>query len=242
VLSGDIHHYRRETEGPTLHVTSGGGGAFLHPAAIASAGGGKPTVEWPGVAQSKALLWQVPWKVALGRSGFIPHLVFAALLIPLFTAASGRVLGVAAVTALVVTFGLSLMGGFLRRPAVIPVAVVPALFTVAFSVLARLAPGAFLSAATLRQIPEGVLAVAGTALGAVVGAFSFGAFLALLTRFGIENTQAFTALDHPGFKHFVRLRVRADGTVIHGFVFGLVDPVRPGEKPVLVDTFTWRSR
>src|SRR5690606_4658426 len=42
-------------------------------------------------------------------------------------------------------------------------------------------------------------------------AFVFGAYLALLTRVGLEHTQAFTALDHPGFKHFLRLRVRAQG-------------------------------
>jgi hypothetical protein len=80
------------------------------------------------------------------------------------------------------------------------------------------------------------------ALAVPVGAYLFGVYLALLTAFGFENTQAFTALDHPGFKHFVRFRVRADGTAVDGFCIGLVDPVKRGEEPVLVDRFTWKSR
>ncbi len=64
----------------------------------------------------------------------------------------------------------------------------------------------------------------------------------LLTVLGYESTQAFTALDHPGFKHFLRIRVRRDGSAIDGFCVGLVDPVRQGEAPVLVDTFTWKCR
>ena len=86
-------------------------------------------------------------------------------------------------------------------------------------------------------VPEVELAVT-----ALVGALLFGTSLVLLTLFGYENTQAFTALDHPGFKHFLRLRVRRDGSAIDGFCIGLVDPVRPSEPPVLVDTFTWKAR
>ena len=52
--------------------------------------------------------------------------------------------------------------------------------------------------------------------------------------------QAFTALDHPGFKHFVRLRVRADGSGIDGWCIGAADPLGAGQKPVLVDHFAWR--
>jgi hypothetical protein len=74
----------------------------------------------------------------------------------------------------------------------------------------------------------------------VAGAWIFGAYLSLLTRLGLEQTQAFTALDHPGFKHFLRLRVRADGKGIDGYCIGLADPLREGEAPVLVDTFEWR--
>src|SRR5262249_41526349 len=73
ILSGHIPHYERIERGKLLHVISGGGGAFLHPARIA-AGGLAPTVVWPGVAQCRKLLREVPWKLACGRSGYLPHL------------------------------------------------------------------------------------------------------------------------------------------------------------------------
>jgi hypothetical protein len=34
--------------------------------------------------------------------------------------------------------------------------------------------------------------------------------------------------------------VRAAGDAIDAWVIGLHDPLCPGEKPVLVDAFTWR--
>ena len=83
----------------------------------------------------------------------------------------------------------------------------------------------------------------------VVGAFGGIAFvLSLLsmlndlplTLFGYEHMQALTALDHPGFKHFVRLRVRADGSGIDAWCIGATDPLRPGQRPELVDHFVWR--
>ena len=89
--------------------------------------------------------------------------------------------------------------------------------------------------------PASAVAVARRALALAVfaGTFVFGAYLALLTLLGYENMQAFTVLDHPGFKHFVRLRVRADGRGIDGWCIGAADPL-PGHRPVLVDHFTWR--
>jgi hypothetical protein len=75
---------------------------------------------------------------------------------------------------------------------------------------------------------------------AFVGTFLFGAYLSLLTLWGFEHTQAFTALDHPGYKHFLRLRVRADGRGIDGYCIGVTDPLGPDARPELVDTFTWR--
>jgi hypothetical protein len=74
------------------------------------------------------------------------------------------------------------------------------------------------------------------------GTFVFGAYLSLLTWLGYENMQAFAVLDHPGFKHFVRLRVRADGSGIDGWCVGAADPLGAGSQPVLVDSFTWRPR
>ena len=70
--------------------------------------------------------------------------------------------------------------------------------------------------------------------------FVFGGYLALLTLLGYEHMQALTALDHPGFKHFVRLRVRADGSGIDGWCIGATDPLGAGQQPELVDHFVWR--
>ena len=72
------------------------------------------------------------------------------------------------------------------------------------------------------------------------GTFVFGGYLALLTLLGYEHMQALTALDHPGFKHFVRLRVRADGSGIDAWCIGATDPLRAGQQPELVDHFVWR--
>jgi hypothetical protein len=72
------------------------------------------------------------------------------------------------------------------------------------------------------------------------GAFVFGAFLALLTLLGLEETQAFTALDHPGFKHFVRLRVRRDGSAVDFWCLGLTDPLSPDAKPELIDAGSFK--
>ncbi|HEX3594947.1 MAG TPA: hypothetical protein VHU80_07595 [Polyangiaceae bacterium] len=242
VMSGDIHHYRRELEGPTLHVTAGGGGAFLHPAPLVSSGRRPAAAEWPTAAQSRSLLFQVPLKVMLVRSGLLPHAVFALLLFPLVWPTRGAFHMATFLAAwLMASAALALIGGARRRPAAVVLATALAAIICASCValrygfhvaLPRLDP-------TVRFfiVPEVQLAVA-----AFVGAFLFGTYLVLLTLFGYENTQAFTALDHPGYKHFVRLRIRRDGSAIDGFCIGLVDPVKSSEGPLLVDSFTWKSR
>ena len=70
--------------------------------------------------------------------------------------------------------------------------------------------------------------------------FSLVLFACLLTLLGLEETQAFTALDHPGFKHFLRLRVRKDGSAVDYWCLGLTDPLAPGAKPELIDHATFR--
>jgi hypothetical protein len=245
VLSGDIHHYRRDSDGPTLHVTAGGGGAFLHPAPLRREPGRRQAAaEWPDAAQSRVLLWQVPLKVALGRSGIIPHLALLLLLAPvayLGTTASG--IAVAACSCLLLSALLRLVAGVRGRQrvtdllAVLSVVAMCALCLFVRELLQRGLASRFDSALLGSVLPGVALLIA-----APLGAYLFGLYLALLTRFGYEHQQAFAALDHPGFKHFVRFRVRADGSAVDGFCLGLVNPARPGEPPVLVDSFTWRCR
>ena len=72
---------------------------------------------------------------------------------------------------------------------------------------------------------------------------AFGAMLATIARLSLNLSQPFAALGEPGFKHFVRLRVREphEGpATVEAFVIGVVDPVGRSH-PVLVDRFEWTA-
>ncbi len=247
LLSGDVHHYERSSDGGTLHVIAGGGGAFLHPAPVV---GGRRKAErrWPNSAESRALLGFVPWKIARGRSGFLPHLVFAALFAPAMSVGvrlydrTGVILAAPLAVTLVLTTIYALIGGVRRRwRKVMPPAFVAAAVTASLPILASL----LVKHALLRLhfVPTLFVVASATLLLTVFAAsYVFGSYLAWLTRRGIEHTQAFTSLDHPGYKHFLRLRVRADGSGVDGYCIGLTDPLAPGAKPELVDVFAWRPR
>jgi hypothetical protein len=253
VLSGDIHHYERWREGETSYLIAGGGGAFLHPAPVARRTA-RRDVEWPGPRQSRRLLWQVPWKIAAGRSGVLPHFIFAALLAPVVHAlASGDLrIGLLAtgIAFLVISLTFALIGGLRRQRGVL----LPLLAS-AGAALAVAGPWlggwlwafgggpALVGAQGAAGDTYGLLAAVGLLAGSsIVASAVFGTYLMMLTWLGLEHTQAFTALDHPGFKHFLRLRVRADGSGIDVWCLGLLDPLAPGEEPVLVDAFFWRAR
>jgi hypothetical protein len=245
LLSGDVHHYERSTEGGMLHVIAGGGGAFLHPAPVVG-GRRKADRRWPNANESRALLGGVPWKIARGRSGFLPHLVFAALFGPAMSVGvrlydrTGVIFAAPFAVTLVITTIYALIGGVRRRwRKVLPPAFIAAALTASLPILASLlAKHALLR---LHFVPTLFLVASATLVLTVFAAsYIFGFYLAFLTRRGIEHTQAFTALDHPGYKHFLRLRVRGDGKGIDGYCIGLADPLGPAEKPELVDTFTWR--
>lgn len=247
VLSGDVHHYERSDTDGMLHVIAGGGGAFLHPAPVV---GGRRKAErrWPDSKQSRALLGGVPWKIARGRSGFLPHLVFAALFAPAMSVGVrlydrlGVIVAAPLAMTLVITIIYALIGGVRRRwRKVLPPAFVAAATTASLPILASY----LVKHALLRLHFAPTLLVVGSAtllLTVFTASYIFGFYLAYLTRRGIEHTQAFTALDHPGYKHFLRLRVRADGKGIDGYCIGLTDPLGEGAKPELIDTFTWRPK
>jgi hypothetical protein len=244
VLTGDIHHYERLQRDKLLHVIAGGGGAFLHPARIAK-GGLAPTVAWPDAAQSRTLLRQVPWKLAIGRSGFLPHygllgvFFLAYVLSHQLYAHTGLVISTSILTALFIGGIYALIGGAIKKPSVLPIALGVALLTVMLPVGGTL----LLNLALERfgwSLSTVMLGLTTLAADVFAGALVFGAYLALLTLLGYENMQAFTALDHPGFKHFVRLRVRADGRGIDGWCIGAADPLGNVSEPVLVDHFSWK--
>jgi len=244
VLTGDVHHYERLERGRLLHVIAGGGGAFLHPTRIAP-GGIRGVRVWPSAKQCLRLLRSVPLKIALGRSGILPHVLLFTLFAPAvefgtrFWERRGVIMAAPFATTLVLTVILALIGGVRRRKSVLPLAFTAALCAALAPVAASFALGQALDVLAL-EMSSHVAAAMTLGAAMVAGAWIFGAYLTLLTRLGFEHTQAFTALDHPGFKHFVRLRVRADGSGIDGWCLGLVDPLGRDQKPVLVDTFTWR--
>ena len=248
VLSGDVHHYRREVEGPSQFVTAGGGGAFLHPAPLRRTGLRPAEVEFPDAPQCRRLLWRVPWKVMLGRSGFLPHYAMLLLFVPAVSVGlriyerTGVMVSAPIAITVIVTIVYALIGGIRHGQRItLLYALVAAMMTAAVPIAFSLLLDHGLGVAHVHLAPL-LLAAISLAVGVLGGAFIFGAYLALLTALGLENTQAFTALDHPGFKHFVRLRVRADGSAVDGWVVGLVDPLGSDARPVLVDTFTWRAR
>ena len=72
---------------------------------------------------------------------------------------------------------------------------------------------------------------------AALGAFLLGAFLMILALTGLEHEEGFAALGHPGFRHFVRIRIDPSGG-LEAWVIGKDDPLAPG-PPVLIDHFTW---
>jgi hypothetical protein len=244
VLTGDVHHYQRLQRGRMLQVVAGGGGAFLHPARLVS--GGLPhEAQWPGAAQCRRLLREVPWKIGAGRSGFLPHLVLFLLFFPAISFGArfyerlGVIVAAPVATTLVLGAIYALIGGVRRRKAVLPLAFGAAFLTALLPVAGSLVVSRGLAQLGV-SISLDLLTLATLMISVFAGVFVFGGYLALLTALGFEHTQAFTALDHPGFKHVLRLRVRADGSAVDGFCVGLTDPLGKDQVPVLVDTFTWR--
>ena len=246
LLTGDVHHYERIEHGAALHLTAGGGGAFLHPAPLVRKQRLRAEVEWPTVAQSKLLLLQVPWKVMRGNSGFLPHFVLAVLFLPAMNIGLhqfekvGFIVSAPILITVLTTIIYSLIGdvrkgGFvvfaLSLGAGLATATIPVFASFVF---VRLALSAHVT------LPLWLIASLTFGVAVFYGAFVFGAFLALLTLLGLEETQAFTALDHPGFKHFVRLRVRRDGSAVDYWCLGLTDPLSADAKPELIDAGTFK--
>ena len=242
VLTGDTHHYCRQSFGAGIQVIAGGGGAFLHPQCIARNGLPVPDAEFPGPKTTLVLALQVPWQIAHGRSGFLVHTAMALTYIPLFGAQWST--GTSApttslVTAAVATVVMLFLGGFRQRVlrvgslSLVAGAVIGFLPLVVFEAVRWAADHAGVSFQSI------TVASIAFALSVYVGTLVIGTYLMLLTILGIEQHQAFSALAHPGYKHFVRLRFKKDGSRADGWVFGRVDPLAKEDEVVLVDRFRW---
>ena len=236
---GDMHQYERRAVGASLHVIAGGGGAFLHgtrivpdPAPAAAA--------YPDARATRRLALRVPFALMLGRAGYLVHM--AAALVASIELAVGwhhrqRFAWVSLAVALAFSWALYAIAGNRRAhprrvlALAVPFGAVLGLLPLGLSILlhhvARFVPLLGRDAFVLFAY-------------AFVAALLFGVFLTLCALGGLEMQQVFTVLGHPGFKHFVRLRVSPDGTV-DAWAIGKDDPLAPG-PPLLIDRWTWKGR
>lgn len=239
VLTGDTHHYCRQTMGKGMQVIAGGGGAFLHPACINRAGLPAPDAEFPGRRTTFVLALQVPWEIAHGRSGFVVHTVLAAVHAPILLLqwwthhSAGTVSMIVAFVAFLTCFFL---GGFRRKRLQIA-----SLSVICGGTIGLLPFVVFKGMKYVHLAKSLWLLAAGLGVSVYIGTLALGTYLMLLTILGLEQHQAFSALAHPGYKHFVRLRFARDGSHADGWVFGRVDPLKSDDPVVLVDRFRWKN-
>jgi hypothetical protein len=235
-LTGDLHHYERRRTATALHVIAGGGGAFLHGTRIGPAPLGPPEVTYPTAGMSRQLLLQVPVKLMFGTSGLLVHLALA--IIATLELASLRTEDGFDWTVGVLTSGLCLLlymiAGHQRTH---PFRI--ALFSVPFGAALGVLPW-LLRLSLPRVVPLYAGSGAVMVFYAMIGSFVFGLFLAVIAIAGLEPSQAFAVLGHPGFKHFVRLCVHPDARV-EAWVIGKDDVLESG-PPVIIDQFTWDPR
>ena len=243
VLAGDIHHYERSEEGPSVHVVAGGGGAFLHGARVAGRATYEILAEFPGKRASRALLARLPRTLALGGSGWLVLVFFALMSVfPLVTAAAGNArsaLPLAGIIGAVYTVCAVMLAGLRKhRPhRVIPFSVVTGFALAAVPLVLGAEVHTWLAGA-----PRMLGLVLSLALSTMACGYLFGVFLAVLAAVGVNHEQSWAALGVPGFKCFMRLRVRSTegGSTVDAWVVGQVDPVRKSPL-VLVDRFTFTT-
>lgn len=243
-LTGDIHHYCRiELPGGGKQVTAGGGGAFLHPAKITRAKLPAPAAELPGPIASRALMTRIPFSLAFGRAGLMLHAALAIVYGPMQQIAwtDGHPSAItAAVTGGVLWLILWAVGATRDERAW----KVVSLSAVCAALMAAVPFGMNAAATALGpKWPYATASLLALAFVAMVlaGVFVFGVYLMLLTMLGIATDQGFGPLAHPGYKHFVRLRVRRDGRKIEGWALGKIDTLRSSAPVVLVDRFEWHN-
>jgi hypothetical protein len=234
-LTGDLHHYERRVPSATsLHVIAGGGGAFLHGTRISRSPSGPAACAWPSGSASRRLVAQVPFRLMAGTAGFLVHMalaIIASLELSASTRGTGPLVAAAfLVSAAIATALYANVGHNRAHPMAVAAVALP------FGAALGLTPMA------LRMALPKIVPAIDWDLGVIVvyaflGAFALGSFLAIVAVTGLEHQQAFSVLGHPGFKHFVRMCVHADGRV-EAWTIGKDDPLGPGD-PSLVDRFDW---
>jgi hypothetical protein len=249
LLAGDIHHYERSREGPSLHVVAGGGGAFLHGARVASGAAYEVEREFPGRKASRRMLALLPWHVAAGRAGWVLTgllaLANATALGAEFRAGRMASTTIAVVLSVLIAMATAMLVGWRRHRAwrVLPFAALLGLaigaLPVAIGVFADDLASRVLGGATWARTSAFAI---GWAVATYTSGWAFGAMLQIIATLGLNHAQPYAALGIPGYKHFVRLRVTYEerrGSVVDAFVIGKTDPIG-GSPALLVDRFRWR--
>ena len=234
-LTGDSHHYERRVVGPSMHVIAGGGGAFTHGTRVHQhPPGGEPACAFPDQPTSRRLAVSVPLQTMLGTAGILPHLGCAALAaLEILAFGAGALMGWC-VTALAAAFAtFAMFQAVLKRRERPWASLAVALAHGAALALAPIGIAALLTRLT-GTLTTSLLDVA---VMACAGPLIIGYFLLSLVLSGLEHHQAFAVLGHPGFKHFVRMRVGKDGR-IDAWVIGKDDTLS-NAPPAMIDAFRW---
>ncbi len=221
--------------GRALHVIAGGGGAFLHGTRITPTKSGPPACAYPDGPTTRALVVQMPLKLMLGRAGYLVHIALGLLASLEFGAGfeGGRFAFRGA--SLFVTLGIAaLLYGIAGHKRMHPARTLA--IALPYALILGLMPWglALIMPRVVPLLERGTAVLVGYAF---LGALVFGLFHATLAITGIEHQQAFTVLGHPGFKHFLRLRVSPDGK-IDAWAIGKDDPLAEG-GPWLIDRWSW---
>jgi hypothetical protein len=234
-LTGDSHHYERREIGAAQHVIAGGGGAFLHGTRVHAARPGKKAAcAYPDAGTSRTLAASVPWHIMAGTAGLLPHvlcalLAFFELRAFRWGAAAGWVTtaGLTVITVVAMLGTMSLKG---RRRGL------ATLVAAGHGVALALLPLA-IGWASSQFFGHAATTLTTVAAMAVAGPLLLGQFLLTLVVTGLDPWSAYSALGHPGFKHFVRLCVHTDGRV-EGWAIGKDDPLAPGPAE-MIDRFAF---
>lgn len=233
-LAGDFHHYERRNIRRSTHVIAGGGGAFLHGTRIAPypTAFGPPEAVYPNGDATRKLAAQVPFKLMIGRAGWLVHLalaLFASITVGAAAQGTSMLIATSLTIACLLWIALYFIAHQGNHKRLILALALP------FGLVLGLLPMALrLSVARLPAMAGDPAVILASAFG---GSFLFGLYLTVLCVLGFEHQQAFTVLGHPGYKHFVRLRVHSNGRV-EAWTIGKDDVLVPG-SPLLIDRFEW---
>jgi hypothetical protein len=236
---GDMHQYERRVVGRSVHVIAGGGGAYLHGTRIVP--DPKPAAAaYPDAKTTRQLALQVPLKLMFGRAGYLVHIaaaVVASIELGVGWHDRRRFAWISVIVSAAIVWMLYAIAGHQRAhprrvlAIAVPFGAALGLLPMTLSMVLR---------DTARFVPVLGRDTLAMLVYAFVGAFLFGVFLTLCALGGLEMQQVFTVLGHPGFKHFVRLRISPDGT-IDAWVIGKDDPLAR-DGPWLIDRWSWSGR